>query len=91
MTALEHALRHAAAELGRCQVPFALVGGLAVAVRAEPRLTRDADDLKALAGVAAPEDWTAAVAASHLITERGYSRGRDLPELLARLRARGAF
>lgn len=41
-TPLEQALAHAADAL-RPLVPFALVGGLAVATRAEPRLTRDGD------------------------------------------------
>jgi predicted nucleotidyltransferase len=43
MTALEQNLRLIAAALDRRAVGYALVGGLAVAVRAEPRLTRDAD------------------------------------------------
>jgi hypothetical protein len=196
--ALEEALRHAANELQRLQAPFALVGGLAVAVRAEPRLTRDADlavsvtsdgeaealvadlaargyhvlalvehealgrlatvrltrtaqptsvvvdllfassgiepevvaaadeiavlptllvpvatvghllalkvlarddrqrptdadDLRALAAVAAPEDWATAEAAVHLIASRGCARGRDLPALLEQVRTRGAY
>ena len=43
MTELGNALRRINSELaaGRCR--FALVGGLAVSVRAEPRMTRDAD------------------------------------------------
>ncbi|MCU0268948.1 MAG: nucleotidyl transferase AbiEii/AbiGii toxin family protein [Acidimicrobiales bacterium] len=43
MTDLEAALRAIAAELGTTSHVWALVGGLAIAVRAEPRLTRDAD------------------------------------------------
>lgn len=43
MTSLEAALAAINAELVRANVPFALIGGLAVSVRTEPRFTRDAD------------------------------------------------
>lgn len=43
MTSLEAVLRVTAAELTAAQVPFAMIGGLAVSVRTEPRFTRDAD------------------------------------------------
>ncbi|MDQ3468331.1 MAG: hypothetical protein M3487_00920, partial [Actinomycetota bacterium] len=43
MTDLEQSLVAAVTELRSLGAAFALVGGLAVAVRAEPRLTRDAD------------------------------------------------
>lgn len=43
MTPLEAALRRIDAELRRARAPFALVGGLAVSARSEPRFTRDAD------------------------------------------------
>ncbi len=43
MTSLESALHAIATELSRLNVDFALVGGLAVSVRTEPRFTRDAD------------------------------------------------
>ena len=43
MTRLESALRALAGELSRLQRGIALVGGLAVSARAEPRLTRDVD------------------------------------------------
>lgn len=43
MTALEAALRAIASELDRRRVRWALVGGLAVTARAEPRTTRDVD------------------------------------------------
>lgn len=42
-TAAEQALAHAAAVLGEMGQSFALVGGLAVSVRAEVRFTRDVD------------------------------------------------
>lgn len=43
LTRLEEALADAAKILERLSIPFVLVGGLAVSVRAEPRFTRDAD------------------------------------------------
>ena len=43
MTSLESALHRIAADLTRSHVGFALVGGLAVSVRTEPRFTRYAD------------------------------------------------
>jgi predicted nucleotidyltransferase len=43
VTSLESALGAIATELSRLSVDFALVGGLAVSVRTEPRFTRDAD------------------------------------------------
>ena len=43
MTALETALRRICLDLADAHVAFALVGGLAVSARTEPRFTRDAD------------------------------------------------
>jgi hypothetical protein len=43
MTPLERSLRRITSSLDEVGQPYALVGGLAVSVRAEPRLTRDAD------------------------------------------------
>lgn len=43
MTQLESVLRAAVAALADADACFALIGGLAVSVRAEPRFTRDAD------------------------------------------------
>lgn len=43
MNALERALRRSVRDLEAVGSQFALVGGLAVSTRAEPRLTRDAD------------------------------------------------
>lgn len=43
MTRLERALVRIDADLRQVNVPFALIGGLAVSVRAEPRTTRDVD------------------------------------------------
>jgi len=49
VTSLEAALRRITTELAAAHVPFALIGGLAVSVRTEPRFTRDADLAVALA------------------------------------------
>ena len=43
MTSLEATLRKVNLDLTEARVSFALVGGLAVSVRTEPRFTRDAD------------------------------------------------
>ncbi len=43
MTGLEATLRRIDADLRQADVRFALIGGLAVSVRTEPRFTRDAD------------------------------------------------
>lgn len=43
MTALETALRQICVDLEQIHASFALVGGLAVSARTEPRFTRDAD------------------------------------------------
>ena len=50
MTSLEAILRRIDADLVQARVSFALVGGLAVSVRTEPRFTRDADLAVALDG-----------------------------------------
>jgi predicted nucleotidyltransferase len=57
----------ACADLNAAAVPFALVGGLAVSARTEPRFTRDVDF-----AVAVDEDEKAEDVATFL-TERGYS------------------
>jgi hypothetical protein len=49
VTSLEAALRRINTDLTQAHVPFAVVGGLAVSVRTEPRFTRDADLAVALA------------------------------------------
>ena len=54
--------------------------------RDDRRRPADADDLRALAAVADQSDWSLAREAVHLITERGYHRGRDLAADLAELR-----
>ena len=69
MTPLDTALRRVAEELARSRVPFALVGGLAVSVRTEPRFTRDADLAVALATDAEAE------ALIHALRARGFGIG----------------
>lgn len=55
MTSLEAALRQIHADLTETHVSCALVGGLAVSARTEPRFTRDADLAVALASDAEAE------------------------------------
>ena len=55
MTSLEAALRQIQTDLTEADVSFALVGGLAVSARTEPRFTRDADLAVAVASDAAAE------------------------------------
>ena len=66
MTSLEAALRQIHTDLTEAQVSFALVGGLAVSARAEPRFTRDADLAVVLASDAEAE------ALIHSLRARGY-------------------
>lgn len=66
MTSLESALRQIHADLTAIGARFALVGGLAVSARTEPRFTRDADLV-----VAAADDGEAEVVV-HALTRRGY-------------------
>lgn len=56
LTPLESTLRAVSSDLTECGAAFALVGGLAVSVRTEPRFTRDADLAVALADDAEAED-----------------------------------
>lgn len=55
MNDLERSLRRSLADLADLECRFALVGGLAVSARAEPRLTRDADLVVAVADDAEAE------------------------------------
>ena len=55
MTSLEAALRQIHTDLTAAHVSFALVGGLAVSARTEPRFTRDADLAVALTSDAEAE------------------------------------
>ncbi len=67
MTVLIQSLAAAADDLNELQRPFALVGGLAVSARAEPRFTRDAD-----LAVSVSSDKDAEQTISALLT-RGYA------------------
>ncbi len=64
MSALELALRRVIRLLSDAGVPFALVGGLAVSVRVEPRFTRDADVAVAVASDAEAEALTVGLVAA---------------------------
>jgi predicted nucleotidyltransferase len=67
VTSLEVALRGIQTDLTEAHVSFALVGGLAVSARTEPRFTRDADLAVALASDAEAE------ALIHSLRARDYS------------------
>jgi predicted nucleotidyltransferase len=66
VTSLEAALRQIQTDLTRARVAFALIGGLAVSARTEPRFTRDADLAVAVASDAQAE------ALIHDLRARGY-------------------
>lgn len=71
-------------------MPVARVGhliALKVLSQDAERRRQDLIDLDALKLVAGDTDWSAAVEACQLITDRGFNRGRDLVRLLAELRA----
>jgi hypothetical protein len=67
VTGLEAILRHVHHDLTAAGARFALVGGLAVSARTEPRFTRDADLAVAVA------DDTAAEALIRHLRSRGYA------------------
>jgi hypothetical protein len=67
MTRIEHVLRDVAETLGTARKRFALIGGLAVSARAEPRFTRDVDWAVAVQGDAEAENLI------HDLVKLGYS------------------
>lgn len=67
MRRIEDALVRAVSDLRRTRVPFALIGGLAVSTRSEPRFTRDLD-----LAVSVPDD-DAAVRLVYDLEARGWS------------------
>ena len=69
MTSLEAILRRIDADLAQASVSFALIGGLAVSARTEPRFTRDADLAVAL------ESDGEAQALVHRLRRLGYGIG----------------
>ncbi|MDQ3468380.1 MAG: nucleotidyl transferase AbiEii/AbiGii toxin family protein [Actinomycetota bacterium] len=80
--------------VGGLMVPVASTGHLIamkLLARDDRRRPADADDLRGLAEVAEEKDWTVAATAVALIDERGFARGRDLVDALARLRRDGAY
>ena len=72
---------------GMC-LPVASVGDLLALklLSVDERRATDRTDLRALADVATPEDWSVAEGAVALIESRGFHRGRDLTSALAGLR-----
>lgn len=78
MNRLEAALARLEIDLRRLDVEWALVGGLAVSVRAEPRTTRDID-----VGIAVPED-SAAEELVRRLQDRGYQLDLQLEHETAR-------
>ena len=82
MTGLEEALRRLVDDLRSLEADFALVGGLAISMRAEPRLTRDVD-----VAVSVPDDDAAEAVVSSLASV-GYEPGALVEhELSGRLAA----
>ena len=69
MTALETVLRQICVDLTETRSSFALVGGLAVSARTEPRFTRDADIAVAVRDDSEAEDLVRSLHA------RGYTIG----------------
>jgi hypothetical protein len=69
VTALEAALRQICADLTDAHRSFAVVGGLAVSARTEPRFTRDADLAVAVASDAEAEDLVRALQGSGYTVE----------------------
>jgi predicted nucleotidyltransferase len=67
VTSIEAALRRILADLQEARVSCALVGGLAVSARSEPRFTRDADLAVAVANDSEAE------ALVHLLSGAGYA------------------
>jgi hypothetical protein len=57
MRTLDGTLRRLASDLERLGVPWALIGGLAVGTRAEPRTTRDVDVVVSVAAQAERLAW----------------------------------
>lgn len=66
MNLIEAALRRTAEDLGHHRLGWALIGGWAVALRAEPRFTRDVDVAIAV------DDDSAAEAAVRVMLDAGY-------------------
>jgi len=71
------------------EAPVARVGhliALKLLARDDRNRPTDADDLRSLAAIANESEWSVASQAVVSITERGYSRGRDLHRALGSLR-----
>lgn len=75
-------------------LPVATIGHLIVMkllARDDRRRPVDADDLRALAARASPDDWEQADQAAVQVSERGLDRDRDLVALLVELRRDGPY
>lgn len=82
MNRVESALRAAVEDLRASGVKVALVGGLAVSARTEPRFTRDVDLAIAVAGDREAERVANALTSrGYRIRSRGFHRDRDLEKL----------
>lgn len=66
-TAVGHRLRAAARQLAEAGVPWALIGGVAVSARSEPRYTRDVDLAVAVADDAEAEQLIHALSRENLV------------------------
>jgi hypothetical protein len=75
LTDFESAARAVTGRLELLGLAYALVGGFAVSIRAEPRFTRDIDLVVA---VTDDVDLELARHSVGLIEARGYQRGKDL-------------
>lgn len=74
MTSLDATLRRITQHLLDAEAAFALIGGLAVSIRTEPRFTRDADLVVAVAGDVEAE------ALVHRLHAEGYQLGTVLEQ-----------
>ena len=95
MSGFQQALAAATKALQSSGLPFAVVGGVAVSARTEPRFTQDVDftvavqtdeaDLHRLAAVASASEWGAANELVVLIADRGYGDEEGLRAVFMRL------
>ncbi len=99
MTRLQRVFGRLAADLNELGFDWAVVGGLAVSARAEPRTTRDVDVAVVATGDRQAEQVVSTLTAKvsggsrareslALITERGYDRDKDLLAMFEAAQAR---
>ena len=82
MTELERSLRQVALDLETLDRRFAVVGGLAVSIRAEPRLTRDVD-VEVLPGLVLPVATIGHLIVMKLLARDDRRRPNDADDLRA--------